>query len=152
LWEREIPDLDLLRASKKQERTKRKKDIERERKEKANNAELKRLEKATARASMPKHKRDMENCLNTLPQTWKKGARKIKRVQDEMSTIWRITERIEFEDREVTELFKIRYMPENQTRGVPSSQYHALQMTTQPGEKGGTMVKKTVLLKRLTPM
>jgi hypothetical protein len=43
----------------------------------ADNAELKRLEIATARASMPKHKRDIKNCLDILPQTWKKGVRKM---------------------------------------------------------------------------
>jgi hypothetical protein len=32
------------------------------------------------------------------------------------------------------------------------AQYHALQMTTEPGEEEGTTIKKTVLLERLNPM
>jgi hypothetical protein len=51
----------------------------------------------------------------------------------------------------VTELFKIRYTPLNPSRGVPFSQYHALQMTSKPGEEEGTKIKKMVLLKPLNP-
>jgi hypothetical protein len=51
------------------------------------------------------HQREIKKCMDILPQTWKKGARQnvIKRVQEEMSTIWPITAKIEFIDREVTE-------------------------------------------------
>jgi hypothetical protein len=84
---------------------------------------------------------------------WKRGARPnvLNRVKDEMSTIWPITAKTEFADREVTELFKIRYTPLNPSCGVQRAQYHALQMTTKPGEKEGTTIKKTVLLERLNP-
>ena len=76
---------------------------------------MRRLERATARARMPKHRRYIKKCLDILPQTWKKGARKnvIERVRNEMSTIWPITQFTEFEDREVTQIFKIRYTPES---------------------------------------
>jgi hypothetical protein len=85
---------------------------------------------------------------------WKRGARPnvLNRVKDEMSTIWPITAKTEFADREVTELFKIRYTPLNPSRGVDRAQYHALQMTTKPGEEEGTTIKKTVLLERLNPI
>jgi hypothetical protein len=73
------------------------------------------------------------------------------RVKDEMSTIWPITAKNEFADTEVTELFKIRHTPLNPSRGVNRAQYHALQMTTKPGEKEGTTIQKTVLLERLNP-
>ena len=69
-----------------------------------------------------------------------------------MSTTWPVMERTEVTDREVTEMFKIRYMPLNEARGVPFAQCHALQMTTKPGEEEGKPKKKTVLLKRLNPM
>jgi hypothetical protein len=69
-----------------------------------------------------------------------------------MSTIWPITEFTEFEDREVTQIFKIRYTPGNEKKKVPYDQYHALLMKTEPGEEEGTTVKKTKLLKRLTPI
>jgi hypothetical protein len=97
---------------------------------------LKRLEQATARKSMPAQQRDIERCIGILPQMWKRGARPnvLNRVKDEMSTIWPITAKTEFADREVTELFKIRYTPLNPARGVDRAQYHALQMTTEPGE------------------
>jgi hypothetical protein len=52
----------------------------------------------------------------------------------------------------VTELFKIRYTPLNPSRGVDRAQYHALHMTTEPGEEEGTTIKKTVLLERLNPI
>jgi hypothetical protein len=73
-------------------------------------------------------------------------------VKDEMSKIWPITAKTEFADREVTELFKIRYTPLHPSQGVDKAQYHAWQMTTKPGEEEGTTIKKTVLLKRLKPM
>jgi hypothetical protein len=74
---------------------------------------------------------------------WKRGARPnvLNRVKDEMSTIWPITFKNEFKDREVTELFKIRYLPLNPSRGVDEAQYHASQMTTKPGEEEGTTIK-----------
>jgi hypothetical protein len=75
----------------------------------------------------------------------------LNRVKDEMSSIWPITAKTEFADREVTDLFKIRYTPLNPSRGVDRAQYHALQMTTKPGEEEGTTIKKTVLLRRLNP-
>jgi hypothetical protein len=108
---RTIPDkadLESLRASKKQRREERKLKIIQERQEKAYNAELKRLEQATARKRMPAHQRDIERCIDILPQMWKRGARPnvLNRVKDEMSTIWPITAKTEFADREVTELFK----------------------------------------------
>jgi hypothetical protein len=68
-----------------------------------------------------------------------------------MMTIWPITAKTEFADREVTELFKIRYTPLNPSCGVDRAQYHALQMATKPGEEEGTTIKKTVLLERLNP-
>jgi hypothetical protein len=148
-------DLELLRAAKKQRREERKLKIIQERQEKeAYNAELKRLEQATARKSMPVHQRDIERCINILPQMWKRGARLnvLNRVKDEMSMIWPITAKTEFADREVTELFKIRYTPLNPSHGVDRARYHALQRTTKPGEKEGTTIKKTVLLERLNPM
>jgi hypothetical protein len=52
-----------------------------------------------------------------------------------MSMIWPFTEFTEFEDREVTETFKIRYTP----GGVLFNQYHALQVKTQPVEEGTTV-------------
>jgi hypothetical protein len=95
LRERQLPDKgdeELLRASKKQKREARKIEIEQEREAKAHDAELNRLQKATARKSLPVHQRDIERCLDILPQTWKKAARRnvIKRVQEQMSTIWPI--------------------------------------------------------------
>jgi hypothetical protein len=147
-------DLEALRASKKQRQEERKLEIIQECQERAHNAELARLERATARASIPAHLRDIERCIDILPQMWRKGARPnvLNRVKDEMSTIWPITAKTEFADREVTELFKIRYTPVNHARGVDWAQYHALQMTTKPGEKKeGTTIKKTVLLERLNP-
>jgi hypothetical protein len=153
---RSIPDkadLELLRASKKQRWEERKLEIIQERQEKLYNAELKRLEQATARKNMSVHQRDIKRCINILPQMWKRGAlpNALNRVKDEMSTIWPITAKTEFADREVTELFKIRYTPLNPARGVDRAQYHALQMTTEPGEEEGTTIKKTVLLERLNP-
>ncbi len=153
---RSLPDeaeLEALRASKKRKQVERKLEIIQERQERAHNAELARLEQATARASIPKHLRDIERCIDILPQMWRKGARPnvLNRVKDEMSKIWPITEKTEFADREVTELFKIRYTPVNHARGVDRAQYHALQMTTKPGEKEGTTIKKTVFLERLNP-
>jgi hypothetical protein len=93
---RSIPnkaDLELLRAAKKQRREERKLEIIQERQEKAYNAELKRLEQATARNNMPVHQRDIERCMDILPQMWKRGAlpNVLNRVKDEMSTIWPIT-------------------------------------------------------------
>jgi hypothetical protein len=128
---RSIPDkadLEPLRAFKKQRREERKLEIIQERQEKAYNAELTRLELATASKSMPAHQRDIKRCIDILPQMWKRGARPnvLNRVKDEMSTIWPITEKTEFADREVTELFKIRYTPLNPSRGVDKAQYHAL--------------------------
>jgi hypothetical protein len=86
-------DLELLRAAKKQRREERKLKITQERQEKAYNAELKRLEQATARKSMPVHQSDIERCVDILPQMWKRGTRPnvLNRVKDEMSTIWPIT-------------------------------------------------------------
>jgi hypothetical protein len=144
-------DLELLRAAKKQRREERKLKIIQERQEKAYNAELKRLEQATARKNMPVYQRDIERCIDILPQMWKRGARPnvLNRVKDEMSSIWPITAKTEFLDREVTELFKIRFTPLNPSRGVDRAQYHALQMATKPGEEARTTIKKTVLLERL---
>jgi hypothetical protein len=127
---RSIPDkanLEALRASKKQKREERKLEIIQEPQERAHNAELARLELATARESMPAHQRDIERCIGILPQMWRKGARPnvLNRVKDEMSTIWPITAKTEFADREVTELFKIRYTPVNHARGVDRANYHA---------------------------
>jgi hypothetical protein len=84
---RSIPDeadLELLRASKKQRREERKLKIIQERQEKAYNAELKRPGQATARKSMPVHQRDIERCIDILPQMWKRGARPnvLNRVKD----------------------------------------------------------------------
>jgi hypothetical protein len=151
---RSIPDkadLELLRAAKKQRREERKLRIIQERQEKAYNAELKRLKQATARESMPAHLRDIKRCINILPQMWKRGAwpNVLNRVKDEMSKIWPITDKPEFADREVTELFKIRYTPLNPSRGVDRAQYHALQMTTESGDEERMTIKKTVLLERL---
>jgi hypothetical protein len=147
-------DLELLRAVKKQRREERKLGITQERQEKAYNAELKRREQATAWKNMPVHQRDIKRCMDILPQMWKRCARPnvLNRVKDEMSTIWPITAKPEFSDREVTELFKIKYTPLSPLRGVDGAQYHALQMTTEPGEEEGTTIKKTVLLERLNPI
>jgi hypothetical protein len=147
-------DLELLGAAKKQRGEERKLEIIQERQEKAYNTELTRLELATARKSMPVHQRDSERCMDILPQMWKRCAwpNVLNRVKDEMSTIWPITAKTEFADREVTELFKIRYRPLNPSHGVDRAQYHALQMTTLPGEEEGTTIKKTVLLERLNPI
>jgi hypothetical protein len=153
---RPIPDeadLESLRASNKQRREERKLGIIQERQKKLYNAELKRLEKATARkkhAGAPKRHRKVYQ-HSTLDV--EKGARPnvLNRVKDKMSTIWPITAKTEFADREVTELFKIRYPPLNPARGVDRAQYHALQMNTEPGEEEGTTIKKTVLLERLNP-
>jgi hypothetical protein len=128
---RSIPDkadLELLRASKKQRREERKLEIIQERQEKVYNAELKRLEQATVRKHTTVHQRDIERCMDILPPMWKRGAwpNVLNRVKDEMSTIWPITAKTEFADREVTELFKIRYTPLNPSRGVDMAQYHAL--------------------------
>jgi hypothetical protein len=155
---RSIPDkadLEPLRASKRQRREERKLEIIHDCQEKAYNAELKRRKLATARKSMPAHQRDIERCIGILPQMRKRGAwpNVLNRVKDEMSTIWPIiTDKTEFADREVTELFKIRYTPLNPSRGAHRAQYHALQMTTEPGEEEGTTIKKTVLLERLNPI
>jgi hypothetical protein len=102
---------------------------------------------------MPLHQIDIERCMGIVPQIWKKGARRdvVNRVKDEMSTIWPNMDATDVTDREVTELFKIRYLPLNIARGVDRAQYHALQMTTQPEEEEGTTFRKTVLLKRLNP-
>jgi hypothetical protein len=142
-----VPDeagLELLRAAKSKD------GIIQEQQEKAYNAELKRLEQATARKNMPVHQRDIERCFDILPR----GARPnvLNRVKDEMSTIWPITAKTEFADREATELFKIRYTPLNPSRGMDRAQYHALQMTTKPGEEEGTRIKKTMHLERLNPI
>jgi hypothetical protein len=66
--------------------------------------ELKGLKQATARKNMPVHQRDIERCFDILPQMWKRGARPnvLNRVKDKMSTIWPITAKTEFADREVT--------------------------------------------------
>jgi hypothetical protein len=90
---RSIPDkadLEALRASKKQRREERKLEIIQERQEKAYTAELTRLELATARKSMPVHQRDIERCMDILPQMWKRGARPnvLNRVKDEMSAYY----------------------------------------------------------------
>jgi hypothetical protein len=53
-------DLELLRAAKKQRREEKKLEIIQERQEKAQKAELKRLEQATARKNMPVHQRDIK--------------------------------------------------------------------------------------------
>jgi hypothetical protein len=86
-------DLEALRASKKQKQEERKLEIIQERQERAHNAELARLERATARASIPAHLRDIKRCIDILLQMWRKGARLnvLNRVKDEMSTIWPIT-------------------------------------------------------------
>jgi hypothetical protein len=96
---RSLPDeaeLEALRASKKQKQEERKLEIIQERQERAHNAELTRLERATARASIPAHLRDIERCIVILPQMWRKGARPnvLNRVKDEMSTIWPITSKL----------------------------------------------------------
>jgi hypothetical protein len=54
---------------------------------------------------MTVHQRDIERCMEILPQMWKRGAwpNVLNRVKDEMSTIWPITAKTKFEDREVTE-------------------------------------------------
>jgi hypothetical protein len=132
-------DLELWRAAKKQRQEERKLEIIQEHQEKVYNAELKRLKQATARKNMPVLQRDIKRCMDILPQMWKRGARPnvLNRVKDEMSTIWPITAKTEFADREVTELFKIRYTPLSPLRGVDRAQYHTLQMTTEPGEEEG---------------
>jgi hypothetical protein len=61
-------DLELLRAAKKQRRKERKLEIIQERQEKVYNAELKGLEQATALKNMLVHQRDIERCINILPQ------------------------------------------------------------------------------------
>jgi hypothetical protein len=68
-------NLELLRAARKQRREERKLEIIQERQEKVYNAELKRLKQATARKNMPVHQRDIDRCINILPQMWKRGAR-----------------------------------------------------------------------------
>jgi hypothetical protein len=137
-------DFESLRASKRQKQEERKEEIEREQEERAEAAEVRRLEIATARARMPKHRRDIKKCLDILLQTWEEGARKnvIQRVRDEMSTIWPMTEFTEFEDREVTQIFKFRYTPKNEKIKVSFDQYKALLMKTEPGEEEGTTVKR----------
>jgi hypothetical protein len=84
---RSIPDkadLELLRASKKQRWEERKLKNIQERQEKLYNAELKRLEQVTVRKNMPEHQRDIERCIDILPQRWKRGARPnvLNRVKD----------------------------------------------------------------------
>jgi hypothetical protein len=148
-------DLELLRASKKQTGEETKLEIIQERQERDYKAELTKFELATARKDMPVHQRDIERCMDILLQMWKRGARPnvLNRVTDETTTIWPITAKTEFADREVTELFKIRYTPLNPSHGVDRAQYHALQiMTTEPGEEEGMTIKKTVLLERLNPI
>jgi hypothetical protein len=117
---RDEADLELLRAVKKQRREERKLRIIQERQDKAYNPELKRLEQVTSRKNMRVHQSDIERCMDILPQMWKRGARPnvLNRVKDEMSTIWHIRAKTEFADREVTELFKIRYTPLNPSHGV----------------------------------
>ena len=93
---RSLPDeakLEAVRASKKQKQEERKLEIIQERQERAHNAELTRLERATARASIPAHLRGIERCIDILPQMWRKGARPNvqMRVKDELSKIWPIT-------------------------------------------------------------
>jgi hypothetical protein len=121
--------------------------------EKAYNTELKRLKQATVRKSMPAHQREIEKCMDILPKMWKTGAWQnvSNKVKDELSAIWPLTDATEVIDREVTELFKISYLPLNHVRGVERAQYHALQMNTQPGEEEGKTIKNTVLLKCLNP-
>jgi hypothetical protein len=113
-------DLELLRAAKKQRREERKLEIIQERQEKAYNAELKMLELTIARKSMPAHQRDIERCIDILPQMRKRGARPnvLNRVKDEMSTIWPITAKTDFADREMTDYTAVgcgryggRYVP-----------------------------------------
>jgi hypothetical protein len=84
---RSIPDkahLEGLRALKKQKREERKLKIIQERLERAHNAELARLELATARESLLAHLRDTERCIDILPQMWKRGAwpNVLNRVKD----------------------------------------------------------------------
>ncbi len=149
---RQNTDLESLRAAKRQKREERKEEIGREQEARDEAAEVRRREIATERARMPKYKRDIEECLDILPQTWKKGVKKnvIERVRKEMNTMWPVTDRTEFIDKEVKQMFKIRYTPENKQKKVPFDQFHALVITTEPGEEEGTTVKKTVLLKRLS--
>jgi hypothetical protein len=106
----DVGDLELLKASKKQKREERKIELEKEREEKAEKAEVQRLLKATARESMPQTKRDIELCMDILPATWKKSARRnaINRVKAELNELWPISDATEVTDREVTELIKIR--------------------------------------------
>jgi hypothetical protein len=68
---RSIPDkadLELLRAAKKLKREERKLKIIQEGQEKGYNAELKRLEQATARENMSVHQREIDSCIDILPQ------------------------------------------------------------------------------------
>ena len=105
-----------------QKREERKIELEKKHGDAASKAELKRLEKATARASMSVPRREIEKCIDNLEQTWKKGARKnvIQRVQQDLSTMWPITSRTELnKEREWTQFFKIRYTPQSDVRGVP---------------------------------
>jgi predicted phosphohydrolase len=60
-----------LRAAKKQRREERKLKIIQERQEKVYNAELKRLEQATARKNMPVHQRDIGRVMTFYPKCGK---------------------------------------------------------------------------------
>ncbi len=154
--EREIPDevdVEVLKAARKKQRAARKIEIEKELLVKEARAKEKRAEKEFARSRLGVEERKMEKCLDLLAVSWRKGARRnaIQRAKDELSRIWPETGQTEVTDREVTELVKLRYQPKNEGLGVMMAQYHALQMTSVPGEEEGTMVKKTTLLKRLNP-
>ena len=72
----------------------------------------------------------------------------IERVRKEMNTMWQVAERTEYRDKEVMQMFNSRYTPESKQKKVPFDQFHALVMTTEPGEEEGTTVKKTTLLKK----
>jgi hypothetical protein len=68
---RQSTDLESLRASKRQKREEKKEGKDREQEVREEAAEVRRLEIATARARMPKNRRDIEKFLDILPQTWK---------------------------------------------------------------------------------
>jgi hypothetical protein len=74
---RQNTDLESLRAAKRQKREEQKEEIDREQEVRDDAAEVRRREIATARARMPKNRRDIKNCLDILPQTWKKGVKKM---------------------------------------------------------------------------
>jgi hypothetical protein len=79
LRERGIPDeadLELLRAAKKQKREERKLEIIQERQEKAYNAELKRLEQATARKACRCTKETSKGVSAFYPRPEKKSLAK----------------------------------------------------------------------------